>query len=300
MAVPKRSQQYDQIAILVTEKGMVPPAPDHHAWGSHSLNESKAFGNSPTAPWCDLYHVQRVACSQVDPLGYKHWAETQKGLVAYSLQNQAIYATPKKLAVFDMDSTLIQIEVIDELARSAGVLPEVAAITERAMQGELDFAQSLHARLSLLRGVPEQVLYDLAAHLPVTPGAAELVKKLKVSGCRTVLVSGGFDIFAQQLQKLIGLDEVIANRLEILGGALTGKILGPIIDAKVKKETLLSQASKLGINHEAVIAVGDGANDIPMLQSAGLGVAFDAKLKVRRAVSSVINKKDLILVSAFH
>ena len=189
-----------------------------------------------------------------------------------------------KLAVFDMDSTLITIEVIDELAKMAGVGDQVIAITESAMRGELDFDQSLKARVKLLAGFPESRLEDLAKRLPLTAGASELLTGLKQAGYITAILSGGFTYFAKVLQQQLGFDYVHSNQLEVSNGRLTGNVVGDIVNAEYKAKMLKQIATQHQIPLHQTIAVGDGANDILMLQSAGLGVAFHAKPIVVEAV----------------
>jgi len=199
----------------------------------------------------------------------------------------------RRLVAFDMDSTLIQCEVIDELAAMAGVREEVAAVTARAMRGELDFCSSFRERMAKLRGLPEARLVELREALPIMPGADELLPRLKALGHDTVLLSGGFDFFARRLQERFGLDEVHANRLHIDSGALTGEVEGAIVDG-ARKEALLGEiAARRGFAPEDTVAVGDGANDLPMLAAAGLGVAFHAKPLVRERATHAITHAPL-------
>lgn len=200
------------------------------------------------------------------------------------LQTSAVRQANYRLAVFDMDSTLIQCEVIDELAELAGVGSAVAAITERAMQGELDFKGSFTERLGMLRGLDASALATVAAQLPITEGMPELMATLRAQGIYTAILSGGFDYFARALQARYGFDEIHANHLGIESGAATGVVVGDIVDGARKKALLESIAAKLGIGPDQVIAVGDGANDLPMLGYAGLGIAFEAKPTVRAQV----------------
>jgi phosphoserine phosphatase len=206
-----------------------------------------------------------------------------------SFQEDNFYRRNRRLVVFDMDSTLIREEVIDELALEAGAGDEVAAITEAAMRGDMDFRESLVKRVALLEGLDEAVLQRVADRLTLTEGAERLLKTLRLLGYRTAVISGGFDYFGHHLQSRLGLDTVHANQLEIESGRLTGKLVGDIIDGERKATLLQSLADELGIEQSQVIAVGDGANDLPMLRSAGLGIAFHAKPLVQRNARQAIS-----------
>ncbi len=195
--------------------------------------------------------------------------------IAYQQDN--VFRRHRRLLAFDMDSTLIQTEVIDELAQRAGVGEQVAVITERAMRGELDFKRSLIERVALLKGLPESALAEVAANLPLTEGAERLLNTVKRLGYKTAILSGGFTYFGHVLQKRFGIDYVFANELEIENGVLTGRIRGEIVDGAKKAECLIHIAQRENISLEQVVAVGDGANDLPMLSIAGLGIAFRAK-----------------------
>ncbi|MGO2392708.1 MAG: phosphoserine phosphatase SerB [Halomonas sp.] len=194
-----------------------------------------------------------------------------------------------RLICFDMDSTLIKAEVIDELARRHGVGDEVAAITERAMRGELDFQQSFRERMSKLAGLDESVLADIAKELPLMDGVVRLMANLKRLGYRTAILSGGFTYFARYLQETLGFDEIHANELVIEKGKVTGDVREPIVDAERKAELLAAIAEREGFTLNQTIAVGDGANDLKMLASAGLGVAFHAKPVVRGQARQAIS-----------
>jgi len=213
--------------------------------------------------------------------------------VDIAFQVDDIYRRNRRLIAFDMDSTLIQTEVIDELAAAAGVGDEVASITEAAMNGELDFRQSLEKRVSLLEGLDESALAEIATRLPMTPGAERLVKTLKSLGYRTAILSGGFKYFGDRLKERLGIDFVFANELEIKDGCLTGRVLGEVVDGQRKANLLRDLAGQEGIRLEQTIAVGDGANDLPMLDAAGLGIAFHAKPKVKASAGQVISNLGL-------
>ena len=207
----------------------------------------------------------------------------------FSFQLDNMYRRMRRLICFDMDSTLIETEVIDELAIRAGVGDEVKAITERAMRGEIDFTESFLERVALLKGLDESVMQDIAEHLPITEGVDRLMYVLKKYGYKIAILSGGFTYFGQYLQQKYGIDYVYANELEIVDGKLTGRYLGDVVDGKRKAELLrlIAQVEKVDIAQ--TIAVGDGANDLPMLGVAGLGIAFHAKPKVVANAKQSIN-----------
>ena len=187
----------------------------------------------------------------------------------------------RKLAVFDMDSTLIQVEVIDELAKRAGVGEQVITITAAAMRGELDFNQSFKQRLGLLKGLSDSVLADIAENLPMMEGMEKLIAGLQQRGYKTAILSGGFNYFAEFLQQKYGFDYSYSNTLEVESGKVTGKVVGEIVNGERKVQHLQNIAKTEGFDLSQTIAVGDGANDLPMLAAAGLGVAFHAKPLVR-------------------
>jgi phosphoserine phosphatase len=193
------------------------------------------------------------------------------------------------LVCFDMDSTLIQTEVIDELAELAGVGEQVKAITESAMQGEIDFNESFQRRMKLLKGLSEEVLQQVAEGLPITKGARRLIDTLHSYGFKTAILSGGFTYFGNYLKEKLDIDYVYANELEIKDGKLTGNYIGDIVNGEKKAEYLKLLADEMGIDISQTIAVGDGANDLKMLDLAGLGIAFHAKPKVKDNAQSSIS-----------
>ena len=207
----------------------------------------------------------------------------------FSLQLDNMYRRMRRLICFDMDSTLIQTECIDELAERAGVGEQVRAITERAMRGEIDFKESFTERVALLKGLDESVMKEIAENLPITEGVERLMFVLKHYGYKIAILSGGFTYFGEYLKQRFGIDYVYANELEIENGKLTGRYVGEIVDGKRKAELLrlLAQVEKVDIAQ--TIAVGDGANDLPMLSTAGLGIAFHAKPKVVENAEQSIN-----------
>jgi phosphoserine phosphatase len=211
-------------------------------------------------------------------------------------QADNVFRRHKRLAVFDMDSTLIQQEVIDEIARKLGVEDKVSAITERAMNGELDFTESLRARCALLKGVSSTVFEELRSVISLTPGAQDLVRVLKRLGYKTAVLSGGFTPLTSWQAQQLGLDYAFANHLVVSadGLTLTGEVTGEIVNAEKKREHLIDIAAKEGIILEQVLAVGDGANDLPMMGVAGLGVAFNAKPRVQLEAPAKLNSPSLL------
>ena len=209
--------------------------------------------------------------------------------VDIAFQVDDVYRRNRRLIAFDMDSTLIETEVIEELAEAAGVGAEVAAITAAAMNGELDFTQSLRRRVALLEGLDAKVLDEIAVRLPITPGAERLIRTLRSLDYRTAILSGGFTFFGDVLRRRLGIDFMHANELEIEHGRLTGRVRGEIVDGARKAALLRALAEQEGLRLEQTIAVGDGANDLPMLDAAGLGIAFHAKPRVRASAEQAIS-----------
>lgn len=211
--------------------------------------------------------------------------------IGFQIDN--IYRRNRRLVCFDMDSTLIQAEVIDELAKLAGVGNEVSEITEQAMRGELNFKESFIKRISLLKDLDEKYLKQVAEQMPLTEGSENLMRTLKKYGYKTAILSGGFTYFGKYLQNLLDIDYMFANELEIANGKLTGNHVGEIVDGDKKAELLKQIAFKEDISLEQVIAVGDGSNDLPMLRLAGLGIAFHAKPKVKESAKNAISNLGL-------
>ena len=210
-----------------------------------------------------------------------------------AFQHDNVYRRNRRLVAFDMDSTLIQTEVIDELAKLAGVGDQVAAITEAAMRGELDFQGSFRRRVALLKGLPESQLHQVLQRIPLMDGAERLVSTLQRLGYKTAILSGGFTFVGRELQKRLGIDYLHANELDVVDGVVTGEVRTPIVDGPRKAALLEQIAASEGLSMEQVIAVGDGANDLPMLRLAGLGIAFRAKPLVRKGAKQSISKLGL-------
>ena len=202
----------------------------------------------------------------------------------------------KRVLVADLKSTIIENEMLDELADFIGLRAHVAEITRRAMNGELDFAAALVERVALLRGLPASVLDEAAGRIRLMPGARELVATSRAAGVRTALVSGGFTIFAERVARQLGFDRVVANRLDIADGRIAGTVPAPIVTRETKRDALLALAAECGVPPEATAAIGDGANDLPMLDAAGLGIAFRAKPAVAAASRWRIDHADLTAV----
>lgn len=210
------------------------------------------------------------------------------------MQPYSTFRREKRLIVFDMDSTLVDAEIIDELAKEAGIDKEVAKLTEKAMQGEIDFKEALEERVRMLEGLPVGVLERIYSKIKLTEGAKELVRSLKEAGYKVAVVSGGFSYFTERLKEELGLDYAFGNELEIKNGKLTGRIKGRIIDAREKARIVEEIAKKEGISPENIVAVGDGANDRLMIEKAGLGIAFNAKEILKDVADGSISKENLV------
>ncbi|WP_416262538.1 phosphoserine phosphatase [Gibbsiella quercinecans] len=239
--------------------------------------------------WVEDYQVVRLAGS-LSPRIITLAAEN--GLDVAPLGKIPHLRTPG-LLVMDMDSTAIQIECIDEIAKLAGVGEQVAEVTERAMRGELDFTASLRQRVGTLKGADANILLQVRDSLPLMPGLTSLVRKLQSLDWHVAIASGGFTFFAEHLRDKLKLVAVAANELGIRDGKLTGEVLGPVVDAQFKADTLVALAQKLGIPPEQTVAIGDGANDLKMMQVAGLGIAYHAKPKVYERAQVAIRHADL-------
>lgn len=243
--------------------------------------------NSIPTRACVEFSVRGLADQAV--LREKFLAVSNDLNVDIAVQEDNVYRRNRRLVAFDMDSTLIEAEVIDELAAAAGVGEQVAEITERAMRGEIDFTASFHERVALLKGLSGDVLQEIAERLPVTEGAERLIRNLNSLGYTTVILSGGFNYFGNYLKEKLGIDYVFANELDMEDGIVTGKVTGTVVDGNRKAELLREIAEKEGIRLEQTIAVGDGANDLPMLSIAGLGIAFRAKPVVQESAKQSIS-----------
>jgi phosphoserine phosphatase len=209
------------------------------------------------------------------------------------IQPDSIFRARRRLVVFDMDSTIIEGEVIDALAKAAGVEAQVSALTERAMRGEMDYRAALKERLALLKGLPVKEMERIADELKLTPGTVDLITTLKRMGFRLALISGGFTFFTDKLQRELGFDHTFANELVVKDGKLTGEVKGPVIDARRKAAIVRQLMKQEGLTPEEVVAVGDGANDRIMIKNAGLGIAFNAKDVVKRVADGSITRDNL-------
>lgn len=242
--------------------------------------------------WIDAEVAVDLAVEGVPAVVARHAVERAGIRADVFVQPAATRA--KRLIIADMDSTMITVECIDELADYAGIKPQIAAVTEAAMRGELDFAEALDARVALLKGLRASAIDQChAERVRLMPGARTLVQTMRARGSHSVLVSGGFTAFADRVGEAIGFAKVIANRLIIDGDRLAGTVARPIVDSETKLRTLRSEAAAHGISPAETLAVGDGANDIPMIEAAGLGVAYHAKPKTEAAAAAAVRHGDL-------
>ena len=277
------------IATLITPRAE--PGPIQHAieWVGEDLRKLGAEVSSHR--W-----VQRGEAVDIPFAGISLEAARRElpGEFRTDVVVQAEAGRRKMLLVADMDSTMITIECIDELADYAGIKPQIAEVTERAMRGELDFEAALDARVALLKGLPADAIERCyVERVRIMSGARALVQTMKAHGARAVLVSGGFTVFADRVAAEIGFDRALSNALGLAGGALTGAVARPIVGAATKRETLIAERAALGLAEGDTLAVGDGANDIPMIQAAGLGIAYHAKPKTAAAAHARIAHNDL-------
>jgi phosphoserine phosphatase len=227
------------------------------------------------------------------PLKQELMSELSECDVDVALQRETLTRRSKRLVVFDMDSTLIPIEVIDEMAKLHGVGEQVSHITEEAMHGRFDFRESLRQRVALLKGLKHSQVVELSKNLPLNDGAQDLMRVLKGLGYKVGIISGGFDIAADHLRKRLGLDFAYANKLEIIDGVLSGRVHDPIVDASMKAQLLTEIALRENIPLEQTIAIGDGANDALMLAKAGLGIAFHAKPQLKKMAATSVSSGGL-------
>jgi phosphoserine phosphatase len=258
---------------------------------SNATDALKQAGCGPAEGiWIDEGDAADIAFA-ADPIAARAALE---GSGAFDVIVQPAVDRCKKLLVADMDSTMITVECIDELADYAGIKDQIAAVTEAAMRGELDFAEALDARVALLKGLEASAIDRCRAErVRIMPGAKALIRTMKAHGARTVMVSGGFTVFAEPVAAEIGFDVAIANRLGIAGDRLDGLVEKPIVDAATKRTTIEAERVALGLETAETLAVGDGANDIPMIQAAGLGVAYHAKPKTAAAAGARVDHGDL-------
>lgn len=268
---------------------------------AHGLNIDKITRLSGRIP-LDRIDLHSKACVEFSVRGApEEYNEFRSALlelaseldVDIAYQEDNIFRRHRRLVVFDMDSTLIEAEVIDELAKEAGVGSQVATITEAAMRGELDFIESFTQRVALLKGLSADVLDGIAARLQLTEGAEELISTLKKLGYKTAILSGGFEYFGRGIQERLGVDYLFANQLEVENGLVTGRVTGTVVDGQRKAQLLRQLAAQENINLEQTVAVGDGANDLPMLSIAGLGIAFRAKPIVKASAKQAISQLGL-------
>lgn len=267
------AQQLARISAIIAAHGM-------NIERIERLSGPLSLGDSPTNACVEL-SVSGDAAREL-PMRAEFLATAQELSIDIAFQRESIFRRNRRLFAFDMDSTLIQGEVIDELAKLAGVGDRVAQITEAAMRGELGFDESFMRRVALLKGLPGERVHSLLNTIPLAEGAERLIRTLKLLGYKTAILSGGFTFFAHHLQARLGIDFVHSNELEIADGVVTGRVVPPIVNG-VRKAALLAEiAGREGISLEQVVAVGDGANDIPMLNLAGMGIAYRAKPLVRQ------------------
>jgi phosphoserine phosphatase len=252
-----------------------------------------ALGVADEPDWLAPNLACDLPLAQADPAAAEAEARAAIGDAAIDVLVQPLADRRKRVLVADFESTIIENEMLDELAEFVGMRARVSDITRRAMNGELDFAAALAERVALLAGLPASVLGEAAAQIRLMPGAKALIATLRAARVHTALVSGGFTVFAEPVAAALGFDQVTANQLEITGGRIAGTVAAPIVTRETKREVLLALAASCGVEPAATLAVGDGANDLPMLLAAGFGVAFHAKPAVAAAAQWRLDHADL-------
>ncbi|EHQ07768.1 phosphoserine phosphatase SerB [Leptonema illini] len=280
------AEQIHQLTTIISENGL-------NIQGITRLSGRFSLRHPPERPRAGVEFQVRGEPADAAAMRLAFLALAQDLGMDVSFQKDDRYRRNRRLVCFDMDSTLIQAEVIDELAREAGVGEQVVAITESAMRGEIDFNESFRRRVALLKGLSESRLDSIVERISLTEGAEELIRALKGMGLKTAILSGGFTFFGRRLQQRLGIDYLHANELVIENGVVTGEVREPIVNGQRKADLLKQIAEQEGIRLEQVIAVGDGANDLPMIGLAGLGIAFQAKPLVRKSASHAISNLGL-------
>jgi phosphoserine phosphatase len=258
-----------------------------------ALATAEALGYRGEPLWLAPEEACDLILENADPAHAEQTARAVIGGAPIDVLVQPITGRRKRLLVADFESTIIENEMLDELAEPLGLRPRIAEITRRAMNGEIDFTAALEARVALLKGVDARLLEQAAERIRVTPGARALVATMRRAGAATALVSGGFAVFAEPVAAALGFDRVVANHLERVGGKIAGTVRPPIVTRDSKRETLLALAAEFGVSPGETIAVGDGANDLPMLAAAGIGIAFRAKPSVAGAARWRLDHADL-------
>ena len=282
------AEQLVKVVSLINEEGLE-IFNINRLSGRIDLSQDNDEGNGDQKSKASVELLVRGAANNIGRLRARFLEAANELAIDIGFQKDNAYRRNRRLVVFDMDSTLIESEVIDELAKRAGAGKEVAKITESAMAGEIDFKQSFTKRVAYLKGLEESVLAEIAETLPLTEGAEQLIIALKALGYKTAIISGGFSYFGRYLQNKLGIDYIYANELEIINGKVSGEVAGTIVDGQRKAELLKEIAKKENISLEQVIAVGDGANDLDMLALSGLGIAFRAKPLVKENAKQAIS-----------